>query len=231
VVADGAAMASSAGGDKKGGQLRSVSVFVTHKHHHRTPRALCGSDEKNTDSLVKGMILFDQRGGGRGGGERSWSKVLPPVSPWSAFFRLFLLLFARSIFSDIFAGSKILAGNSPAGPPTIGFTKVSIALENALLAIANLSSTRHHLRAFRSTIRTQEKGMISQSDVVKLQQDALDTQPTIVGQPNDDNLLALKVKLLDVLQTITYDREDGIHHVVGVIQSGTAYRLVVAHQK
>jgi hypothetical protein len=26
-------MASSAGGDKKGGQLRSISVFVTHEHH------------------------------------------------------------------------------------------------------------------------------------------------------------------------------------------------------
>ena len=66
-------------GDKKGGQLRSVSVFVTHEHRgganitpilptlpHCTPRALCGSIKKNTDSLVKGMILFDQ---GRGGGE------------------------------------------------------------------------------------------------------------------------------------------------------------------
>jgi hypothetical protein len=31
---------------------------------HRTPRALCGSVEKNTDSLVKGMLLFDQGGGG-----------------------------------------------------------------------------------------------------------------------------------------------------------------------
>jgi len=33
VAAGGAAMASSAGGDIKGGQLRSVSVFVTHEHH------------------------------------------------------------------------------------------------------------------------------------------------------------------------------------------------------
>ncbi len=33
VAAGGAAMASSAGGDKKRGQLRSVSVFVTHEHH------------------------------------------------------------------------------------------------------------------------------------------------------------------------------------------------------
>jgi len=65
--------------------------------------------------------------------------------------------------------------------------------------------------------------MSSPSDVTKLLQDALDTQPTIVGQPNDDDLLSLKVKLLDVLQTITYDRADGIHHVIGVIQSDTAY--------
>ena len=66
--------------------------------------------------------------------------------------------------------------------------------------------------------------MSSPSDVTKLLQDALDTQPTIVGQPNDDDLLSLKEKLLDVLQTITYDRADGIHHVVGVIQSDTAYK-------
>ena len=48
------------------------------------------ASRKNTDSLVKGMILFDQGGGGRGGGKRSWSKVLPPVSPWPLlFFSLF----------------------------------------------------------------------------------------------------------------------------------------------
>jgi hypothetical protein len=72
-------------------------------------------------------------------------------------------------------------------------------------------------------IRTQEKGMSSPSEVVKLLQDTLDTQPTIPGQSNDNNLLALKEKLLDVLQTISYDRVDGVHHVVGVIQSDTAY--------
>jgi len=67
---------------------------------HRTPRALCGSVKKNTDSLVKGMILFDQGGkGGRGGGKRSWSKALPPVSPWSA---CFLMLFARETAKDFF---------------------------------------------------------------------------------------------------------------------------------
>jgi hypothetical protein len=89
-------------------------------------RALCHSVEKNTDSLVKGMILFAQGGGG-GGGKRSWSKAFPLVSPWSA---CFLMLFARSIFSDIiiiFAGSKLLTGNSPAGPP-------NVALFHSLLA-------------------------------------------------------------------------------------------------
>ena len=66
--------------------------------------------------------------------------------------------------------------------------------------------------------------MSSPSDVVKLLQDTLDTQPTIVGQPNNDNLLALKEKLLDVLQTISYNRADGVHHVIGVIQSDKAYK-------
>ncbi len=66
--------------------------------------------------------------------------------------------------------------------------------------------------------------MSSPSDVVKLLQDTLDTQPTIVGQPNDDDLLALKEKLFNILQTISYDRAEGVHHVVGVIQSDTAYK-------
>jgi hypothetical protein len=66
--------------------------------------------------------------------------------------------------------------------------------------------------------------MSSSSDVTKLLQDALDTQPTILGQPNDDDLLSLKEKLLDVLQTVTYDRADGIHYVVGVIQAEAAYK-------
>jgi hypothetical protein len=65
--------------------------------------------------------------------------------------------------------------------------------------------------------------MTSPAEVVKLLQDALDTQPTIISQPNDDNLLALKKKLLDVLQTISYDRADGFHHVVGVMQTKSAY--------
>jgi hypothetical protein len=66
--------------------------------------------------------------------------------------------------------------------------------------------------------------MSSPSDVTKLLQDALDTQPTIVGQPNNDDLLSLKEKLLDVLQTITYVRADGNHHVVGVIQAEAVYK-------
>jgi hypothetical protein len=65
--------------------------------------------------------------------------------------------------------------------------------------------------------------MTSPADVAKLLQDSLDTQPTIIDQPNDDNLLALKEKLLDILQTISYDRADGFHHVVGVIHMESAY--------
>ena len=70
--------------------------------------------------------------------------------------------------------------------------------------------------------------MSSTSDVLKLLQDALNTQPTIVGHPNNDDLLALKEKLLNVLQTITYyDRVDGIDHVIGVIQSDTTYKAML----
>jgi hypothetical protein len=65
--------------------------------------------------------------------------------------------------------------------------------------------------------------MMSPAEVAKLLQDALDTQPTIISQPNDDDLLALKEKLLDVLQTISNDRADGFHHVVGVMQTESAY--------
>ncbi len=64
---------------------------------------------------------------------------------------------------------------------------------------------------------------MSPADVAKLFQDALDIQPTIIGQLNDDNLLALKEKLHDILQTISYDRADGFHHAVGVMQTESAY--------
>jgi hypothetical protein len=65
--------------------------------------------------------------------------------------------------------------------------------------------------------------MMSPADVAKLLQDALETQPSIIGQPNYDNHLALKEKLLEVLQTISYERADGFHHVVGVMQTEAAY--------
>jgi hypothetical protein len=65
--------------------------------------------------------------------------------------------------------------------------------------------------------------MTSPAEVAKLLQHDLNTQPTIIGQPNDDNLLALKEKLLVVLQKISYDRADGFHHVVGVMQMESAY--------
>ena len=86
---------------------------------HRTPRALCGSVEKNTDSLVKGMILFDQGGGGRGGegGKGHGRKCSPPSVRGPLVSCCCLRERLQRIFSDIFPGSKILAGNSPAGPP------------------------------------------------------------------------------------------------------------------
>jgi hypothetical protein len=65
--------------------------------------------------------------------------------------------------------------------------------------------------------------MTSPANVAKLLPEALDTHPTIIGQPNDDDLLALKEKLLDVLQTISYDRADGFHHVIGAMQMESAY--------
>ena len=88
-----------------------MSVFVTHEHHGGKnyaifadaaashPACIMSSIEKNADSLVKGMIFFDQKGGGRGGGNRSWSKLLPPVSLWSAcYFLFFLVSFAKDFF-------------------------------------------------------------------------------------------------------------------------------------
>ncbi len=65
--------------------------------------------------------------------------------------------------------------------------------------------------------------MTSPVDVAKLLQDALDTQLTIIGQLNDDGLLALKEKLLDVLQTIFYNRADGFHHGAWVTRTELAY--------
>jgi hypothetical protein len=65
--------------------------------------------------------------------------------------------------------------------------------------------------------------MTSPADVPKHLQDALDTQPTIIGQPNDEDLLAMKEKLLNILQPISYDRADRFHHFVGAIQTESAY--------
>ena len=47
---------------------------------HHTPRALCGSVEINTDSLVKGMILFDQGGEGGEGEKGHGRKALPSIA-------------------------------------------------------------------------------------------------------------------------------------------------------
>ena len=44
--------------------------------------------------------------------EKVVNKIGPPVSLWPACF-----FFAQGIFSHIFTDSKLLAGNSPAGPP------------------------------------------------------------------------------------------------------------------
>jgi len=81
-----------------GAKIRQIPLTL----RHCTPRALCRSIETNTDSLVKMNDIVCSRGGGRGGrggGKRSWSKALPPVSPWSA---CFLLLFARETAKDFF---------------------------------------------------------------------------------------------------------------------------------
>jgi hypothetical protein len=56
---------------------------------HHTPSALCGSVEKNTDSLVKGMILFDQGGGGRGGEGRGDKVMVESAPPRQSMVRLF----------------------------------------------------------------------------------------------------------------------------------------------
>ena len=93
---------------------------------HRTPRALCGSVEKNADSLVKGMTLCAQVGGGRGGGKRSWSKSRPPVSPWSA---CIFVVVALRIFSDIFA---VIGGNLTCWTPDV--SQFSVRYEYVLLA-------------------------------------------------------------------------------------------------
>jgi len=73
---------------------------------HRTPRALCRSIETNTDSLVKGMILFDQGGGGGEGGKVMVESAAPRQSVVRLFFDVVCAKYIHSIVSDIFAGSK-----------------------------------------------------------------------------------------------------------------------------
>ncbi len=101
---------------------------------HRTPPALRGSVEKNTDSLVKGMILFDQGGGGRGGGERSWSKVPPPVSPWSACFcccLLFLILLFLSRAHKYWRETHLLDPLALAGAVMVAAAGAAIVGDNS----------------------------------------------------------------------------------------------------
>ena len=83
---------------------------------HRTPRALCHSVEKNIDSLVEGLIFLDQGGGGEGGGKRSWTKSLPPVSPLSVAF--FAVVCARIFFvvSHSRQSKNYFAGEDPPDP-------------------------------------------------------------------------------------------------------------------
>jgi len=70
-----------------------VSVFCTHEHEganimpnsptlpHRTTCTLCGSIEKNADSLVKGMTLsLCAQVGGGGEGEKGHGKNRSPPS-------------------------------------------------------------------------------------------------------------------------------------------------------
>ena len=53
-----------------------------------------------------------------GGGKRSWSKVLPPVSPWSA---CFSSLFFRSSNFEFPARIRKGGGGRPTGPPIVVF--------------------------------------------------------------------------------------------------------------
>ena len=57
-------------------------------------------------------------GGGEGRGKKIIVKIAPPRQ---SVVHLFFVVVALKIFSDIFAVSKILAGNSPAGPPNVEF--------------------------------------------------------------------------------------------------------------
>ena len=95
--------------------------------HHRVRYAVALA--KNTDSLLKGMILFDQGGGGEGdwgkyhGGNHSPPSVRgPPV---------FLLLLARRIFL-YFCGLKNIGGKLTCWTPYFcRMTQLALGMEIA----------------------------------------------------------------------------------------------------
>ena len=75
------------------------------------------ASRKNTDSLVKGMILLDEGGGKRGGGIKVFDENGAPVSPLSACFFWVLALGFFLVVSPAQKKSRKLAGNSSTGPP------------------------------------------------------------------------------------------------------------------
>ena len=75
------------------------------------------ASRKNTDSLVKGMILLDEGGGKRGGGIKVFDENGAPVSPLSACFFWVLALGFFLVVSPAQKNSRKLAGNSSTGPP------------------------------------------------------------------------------------------------------------------
>ena len=65
---------------------------------HSTPNTLCCSIERNTDSRFKGMVLFDQGGGGEGGGERGKGYDLNWCSRQSAVRLFYVVVCAKDVF-------------------------------------------------------------------------------------------------------------------------------------
>ena len=78
------------------------------------------ASRKNTDSLVKGMILLDEGGGKRGGGIKVFDENGAPVSLLSACFFWVLALGFFLLVSPAQKKSRKLAGNSSTGPPILG---------------------------------------------------------------------------------------------------------------
>ena len=67
--------------------------------------------------------------------------------------------------------------------------------------------------------------MTTPSDITKLLQEALDLYQAIAGQPTDNDIVATEEVLIDCLYTIPYNRESGLHHLVGFIQPEVKYKL------